>query len=99
MGSSRVDLFFTNPIDGTPEEPKEVPALTAELNVSRGDKEATGTTIGRLTSSLPSLARAEWDYIHRILELCDGNISKAASVLGLHRRSLQRKLGRLPPRK
>jgi len=49
-------------------------------------------------SVLPSLARIEWDYINRVLELCNGNVSQAASVLGLHRRSLQRKLRRLPPR-
>ena len=33
----------------------------------------------------------------RILADCDGNISKAARVLGIHRRSLQRKLGKQPP--
>ena len=45
----------------------------------------------------PSLARVEWEHIQRILTDCNGNISKAARVLGLHRRSLQRKLSKLPP--
>ena len=45
----------------------------------------------------PSLARVEWEHIQRILTDCDGNISQAARKLGLHRRSLQRKLGKLPP--
>ncbi|HWE96749.1 MAG TPA: response regulator [Tepidisphaeraceae bacterium] len=45
----------------------------------------------------PSLARVEWEHIQRILVDCDGNISLAARKLGLHRRSLQRKLGKLPP--
>lgn len=45
----------------------------------------------------PSLARVEWEHIQRILTDCDGNISLAARRLGLHRRSLQRKLGKLPP--
>ena len=47
--------------------------------------------------STPSLARVEWEHIQRILHDCDGNISQAARTLGLHRRSLQRKLGKLPP--
>ena len=45
----------------------------------------------------PSLARVEWEHIQRILTDCDGNISLAARKLGIHRRSLQRKLGKLPP--
>jgi two-component system response regulator RegA len=45
----------------------------------------------------PSLARVEWEHIQRILEDCDGNISQAARKLGIHRRSLQRKLAKLPP--
>jgi two-component system response regulator RegA len=48
--------------------------------------------------SAPSLARAEWEYIQRVLAECDGNISEAARRLGLHRRSLQRKLQKYPPR-
>lgn len=43
---------------------------------------------------VPSLEQAEWDHIHRVLGDCDGNISQAARLLGLHRRSLQRKLQR-----
>jgi len=48
--------------------------------------------------SVPSLARVEWEHIQRVLADCDGNISQAAKILGLHRRSLQRKLGKYPPR-
>jgi two-component system response regulator RegA len=46
----------------------------------------------------PSLARAEWEHINRVLEDCQGNVSKAARKLGLHRRTLQRKLQKYPPR-
>ena len=46
----------------------------------------------------PSLARVEWEHIQRILTDCDGNISLAARRLGIHRRSLQRKLTRPPAR-
>lgn len=46
--------------------------------------------------SVPSLARAEWEHINRVLTDCGGNISQAARLLGLHRRSLQRKLSKYP---
>jgi two-component system response regulator RegA len=45
----------------------------------------------------PSLARAEWEHINRVLADCEGNISAAARRLGIHRRSLQRKLQKRPP--
>ena len=45
----------------------------------------------------PSLARTEWEHIHRVLSDCDGNISEAARRLGIHRRSLQRKLRKRAP--
>lgn len=45
---------------------------------------------------VPSLARTEWEHINRILSDCGGNISQAARLLGIHRRSLQRKLAKHP---
>lgn len=45
----------------------------------------------------PSLARTEWEHIHRVLADCDGNVSEAARRLGIHRRSLQRKLRKRAP--
>lgn len=50
------------------------------------------------TAQVPTLARVEWEHIQRVLADCDGNISQAARLLGLHRRSLQRKLSKYPPR-
>jgi two-component system response regulator RegA len=44
-----------------------------------------------------SLARVEWEHINRVLVNCEGNVSEAARMLGLHRRSLQRKLVRFAP--
>lgn len=43
-----------------------------------------------------SLARTEWEHINRVLADCGGNITQAAKLLGLHRRSLQRKLAKYP---
>jgi two-component system response regulator RegA len=45
----------------------------------------------------PSLARLEWEHIQRVLHDCGGNISHAAEALGIDRRTLQRKLGKMPP--
>lgn len=47
----------------------------------------------------PSLARLEWEHINRVLTDCGGNISEAARRLGIHRRSLQRKLQKYPPQR
>jgi two-component system response regulator RegA len=44
----------------------------------------------------PSLARVEWEHINRVLADCGGNVSQAARALGIHRRSLQRKLTKFP---
>jgi len=41
---------------------------------------------------MPSLAEIEAEYVQRVLSECDGNVSRSAKVLGVHRRSLQRKL-------
>ncbi|MCU0716904.1 MAG: response regulator [Pirellula sp.] len=46
---------------------------------------------------VPTLAQAEWEHIHRVLADCDQNISEAARRLGIHRRSLQRKLRKRAP--
>ena len=46
-----------------------------------------------------SLDRVEWEHINRVLVDCGGNVSEAARVLGLHRRSLQRKLAKFPSRR
>jgi two-component system response regulator RegA len=46
-----------------------------------------------------SLDRVEWEHINRVLVDCGGNISEAARVLGIHRRSLQRKLAKFPARR
>ena len=50
----------------------------------------------QLPYEVPSLARLEWEHIERVLRECNGNISRAARVLGMHRRTLQHKLAKFP---
>jgi len=60
-----------------------------------GDVEAEAEVT--VPEKAPSLARVEWEHIQRVLSDCRGNVSQAARVLGIHRRSLQRKLAKYPP--
>jgi two-component system response regulator RegA len=46
-----------------------------------------------------SVDRLEWEHIQRVLQDNDGNISATARALGMHRRTLQRKLQKRPVRK
>lgn len=46
-----------------------------------------------------SLDRLEWEHIQRVLGEADGNVSEAARRLGIHRRTLQRKLFKRPVRR
>jgi len=61
--------------------------LAFEQNVSsvRGNDSATVVRLDRI----------EREHIERVLASCKGNVSRTAQLLGLHRRSLQRKLSRL----
>lgn len=45
-----------------------------------------------------SVERLEWEHIQRVLQENDGNISSTARALGMHRRTLQRKLQKHPVR-
>ncbi|WP_158771031.1 response regulator transcription factor [Paraglaciecola sp. L1A13] len=44
-------------------------------------------------------AQVEWEHIQRVLLNHNGNISATAEALGMHRRSLQRKLQKFSPSK
>ncbi len=45
-----------------------------------------------------TVARLEWEHIQKVLNAHDGNISATARTLKMHRRTLQRKLEKNPPR-
>ena len=74
---------------GKPADTDQILAAYRELGTASSEK-STPTTV-------PSLARVEWEHIQRVLSDCSGNITQAAKLLGIHRRSLQRKLSKYPP--
>jgi two-component system, response regulator RegA len=49
-----------------------------------------------LPESPPSLDRIEWEHIQKTLNDNSGNISETARILGMYRRTLQRKLQKKP---
>lgn len=49
-----------------------------------------------LHSEPMSAKRMEWEHLQKVLNDYDGNISAAARAMGMHRRTLQRKLGKKP---
>ncbi|MGC1422229.1 MAG: response regulator [Terracidiphilus sp.] len=78
------DHYLTKPVDAD-----QIIAAFKALS-------ASGSNTTR-TPKVPSLAGVEWEHIQRVIADCEGNISQAARALGIHRRSLQRKLSKYPP--
>jgi two-component system response regulator RegA len=58
----------------------------------------SGNAEVELSSNPLSIDRLEWEHIQRVLAEHDGNISATARSLNMHRRTLQRKLGKNPSR-
>ncbi len=83
-------------------KPADAEQVLGALGISSGASRAEGTAADPEPPSpdpVPSLERVEWEHIQRVLSDCSGNVSQAARVLGLHRRTLQRKLATFPPRR
>jgi two-component system response regulator RegA len=57
---------------------------------------AAGAAKAAVPVEVPSLARVEWEHINRVLIDCGGNVSQAARLLRMQRKSLQRKLAKFP---
>ena len=70
------------------------PADADEVVVALGRE--SGDTAAQITGQPMSTRRLEWEHIQKILMECDGNISETARRLGMHRRTLQRKLAKRP---
>ena len=52
-----------------------------------------------ISDTRPSPNRLEWEYLQKVLTENNGNISETARVLGMHRRTLQRKLNKYPTKR
>lgn len=77
-----------------PAEPDEIEAAF------RSDiRDVREVRMDAVSGETPSLDRANWEHIQRVLADCGGNISEAARRLGLHRRTLQRKLQKMPAKR
>lgn len=72
-----------------PAEPDEVLAAF--------ERTEPATDVTEESANPRSLEEVEWEHLQRVLTDCAGNISEAARRLGMHRRSLQRKLARGRP--
>ncbi len=59
-------------------------------------EEVPGTKPAEVPSDPISVDRLEWEHIQRVLTENGGNISATARALGMHRRTLQRKLQKRP---
>ncbi|UTW45242.1 response regulator transcription factor [bacterium SCSIO 12696] len=66
------------------------------INAFNTDSGDPGTMI---EDTPPSVDRLEWEHIQRVLAENSNNISATARQLGMHRRTLQRKLQKRPVKK
>lgn len=73
-------------------KPASIAAILGALGLDSGE---TPTTTDAPDTMTP-LRRLEWEHIQQALNDTGGNISATARLLGMHRRSLQRKLGKRP---
>jgi two-component system response regulator RegA len=73
-------------------KPADADEIVAAFGRDRGDSSA-------LVSSQPlSVGRLEWEHIQKVLSENASNVSATARALNMHRRTLQRKLGKKPSR-
>jgi two-component system response regulator RegA len=67
-------------------KPSNTDDIEAAFNRAKGDETV------ELTQRQTSIKTVEWEHIHEALAASDFNISEAARRLGMHRRTLARKL-------
>ena len=79
------DDYLTKPVD-----------LLQLEQALRGEHQADEPTT-QDTPTMLSPDQLEWEHINRVLAEQDGNISRTAELLGMHRRTLQRKLNKHRP--
>ncbi len=73
-------------------KPTTIEAILRAVNADASDEPAEAET------TMTPLSRLEWEHIQQAMIDSNGNVSAAARLLGMHRRSLQRKLAKKPGR-
>ena len=73
-------------------KPADTDEIIEALNKREGDSNIS------LKERPLSVKRLEWEHLQKVLMEHNGNISAAARALGMHRRTLQRKLDKRPVR-
>lgn len=71
-------------------KPADAEQILTALNKVEADTEV------EVTEQPMSVNRLEWEHIQKVLKEHEGNISATARALGMHRRTLQRKLSKRP---
>ena len=71
-------------------KPADAEQILTALNKVEADTEI------EVTEQPMSVNRLEWEHIQKVLKEHEGNISATARALGMHRRTLQRKLSKRP---
>lgn len=74
-------------------KPTEADEIIAAFTSREGD------SLTPPSEQIMSIERVEWEHIQKVLTEHDGNISASARALGMHRRTLQRKLNKYPRRR
>ena len=76
-------------------KPATLPTILRALGIDT-ETEPAGNPVLEPPETMTPISRLEWEHIQQALLETGGNISAAARLLGMHRRSLQRKLTKRP---
>ncbi|KRG59727.1 chemotaxis protein CheY [Stenotrophomonas koreensis] len=76
-------------------KPASLPVILRALGLGEDSSTEAETSV-ELPETMTPISRLEWEHIQQALLETNGNISAAARLLGMHRRSLQRKLAKRP---
>lgn len=90
--TTAVDAIKLGAVNYLP-KPADADQILAALQATQADAEQP------ITADPMSVNRLEWEHIQKVLSEHEGNISATARALGMHRRTLQRKLQKRPVRR
>jgi len=77
-------------------KPATVEEILAAFDSDSNKKSTASRAHENLEDGLLSVQRVEWEYIQRQLVANNNNVAATARALGMHRRTLQRKLQKRP---